>query len=93
MGDDRVMLTHEQAVAMLPDGIHVHTFTCPVPGVLMGADFIREKLIAHMKEHGPVELSGPLATRMGHGMCLKDEHGRLFIATREASELGEEIQS
>jgi hypothetical protein len=78
---DRVMLRHEDAVSMLPDGESVHTFR-NAGSILVGADWDRDELITHMAMHS-VEQAGPAATAMKHGMVLQDRHGWLFIATKE----------
>lgn len=77
--DERVHLTYDQAVALLPPGDRIHTFRGTLP-LMIGADWPREKLLAHIREHG-AELSGPGATGMGHGLALIDSVGLLFIET------------
>ncbi len=69
---------------MLPDGDEVHTFRS-APGMMLGADWDRQTVIAAMAECG-VELSGPMATAMGHGLVLFDPKP-LFIATTAAVEV------
>ena len=81
---ERVVMTFEQAIALLPEGDHIHTFRSS-PGVLIGADWDRENLLLHMQKYPP-ELSGPAATAMHHGMVLIDENGPLFIATMHPKE-------
>lgn len=81
MDDDRVRLTYEDAVAMLPDGDDIHTF---VQGgmALIGADWRRDQIIGEIRRCG-AELSGEQATMMKHGLVITE--GRvspLFIATR-----------
>ena len=80
---ERVVLTTEQVREMLPDGENIHTFRS-TPGVLIGADWDREKLLAHMAQY-PVELSGPAATATHHGLVLIDGSGPLFIATKKST--------
>jgi hypothetical protein len=78
---DRVLLTDEEAIAMLPDGDTVHTFRQSAAGVLIGADWPRERLIAAIREGQP-ELSGGAATGMGHGLAV-GLVGTLFVETRK----------
>ena len=66
---------------MLPDGDSVHTFRNSIPGVMLGADWSREILLAKM-EKSNLELSGPGATGMKHGIVLFDDRGPLFIETK-----------
>lgn len=77
--DERAPLTLDQAVAMLPDRDHIHTFRS-TGMALIGADWPREKLIDAIRDYGS-ELSGPASTRMGHGIVLMDDKGPLFIET------------
>lgn len=84
-GLPREPVSLETAVAMLPDGDTIHTFRSG-PGLLLGADMSRAQIVEAMKAHG-VELSGHTATSMCHGLALRDEHGWLFIATRDAGDV------
>ena len=74
---DRYILTADEAIACLPEGDNVHTMIAN--GIMIGADWTREAVIAHIREHG-AQLGGPVATRMRHGICL-DPRRRLFCAT------------
>lgn len=80
--DERVRLTFDEAVAMLPDGDDIHTFRQAAVGTLIGADWPRADILEHIAKHG-AELSGEHATRMKHGICVL-EGGRvpLWIATK-----------
>lgn len=79
-------LTPEQAEAMLPDGEYVHTFRQARNGMLVGADWSRERLLEAFREHR-VDLSGPTAVSMGHGLIVFDgESSTLFVATKEPSD-------
>jgi hypothetical protein len=79
VSDKRELLTFEQAVAMLPDGEWIHTFSNAAGFVLVGADWSREDVIEAIRTKG-AEKSGPMATGTNHGICLVGE--RLFIETR-----------
>ena len=79
--EDRVVLSFYQAVAMLPDKQEIHTFRLSRVA-LIGADWDRSEIISAIKKYG-VELSGPNASGMGHGMVLTDSNGFLFIETRK----------
>ena len=78
---ERVFIEYEKAIAMLPDGKDIHTFRSTY-GMLMGADFERQKLLEKMKDH-KIELSGEMATAMHHGIVLIDKTGPLFIETEQ----------
>ena len=78
---DRVILTTEQALDYLPEGDYIHTFRSGGM-TLIGCDIKRKEIIKAIETH-EVELSGEMATGMKHGICLVDDHGPLFIATKE----------
>lgn len=79
MSDEtRQKLSFDEAVAMLPDGEKIHTFRQGV--CLIGADWKRDQILEAIREHG-AELSGPLATRMKHGLVIFDPE-TLFIETK-----------
>ncbi len=82
MSDERQTLTPEEAEAMLPDGASIHTFRNPGAGMLIGADRARPEILKALRDFTP-ELSGPAATAMHHGICLRDEVGWLFVETRK----------
>ncbi len=77
--DERVPLSYDQAVAMLPEAERIHTFRGALP-IMIGADWPRAALLDAIRTHG-AELSGPGATGMGHGIVLIDDKGLLFIET------------
>jgi len=68
--NDRVVLTKDQARNMLANGDPVHTFTQR----FVGADWDRAMLLEAI-EHYEFELTGPVATGMGYGMCFQSEPG------------------
>lgn len=82
MSDEREPVTLERALEMIGDGERVHTIRNSAVGVMLGADWDRAGIIAAIEKFG-VELSGPAATSMKHGLVLFDEHGPLFIETLE----------
>lgn len=89
MNDERVLLTDEQAEAMLPDGDAIHTFQQSMTsGVLIGCDLPRARVL-EMIRNGQPELSGETATRMGHGLAVSTGSGHVFVATKkQAAPLG-----
>lgn len=68
------------AIKMLPDGEHIHTFR-NAAGMLLGADWDRKDIIIAIKRYG-VEFSGEQAKAMKHGLVLNDG-SFLFIATKK----------
>lgn len=86
--DERVELTPEQAIAMLPDGEYVHTFY-DLGGTLFGADHGRRSIERSIRDAEKRELAGEAATRMRHGLVLHPKGAKwhselLFVETRES---------
>lgn len=81
MDDNQKFITHDEAIAMLPEGDKIHTYKNPTPGVVLGVDWDRDEIIKCIKKLKP-ELAGHCATKGGHGLCVKDETGYLFIKTK-----------
>jgi hypothetical protein len=91
--EERVELTPEQAIAMLPEGEYVHTFRNSA-GVMMGADHGRVALEKEIHEAERRELAGRIATGMGHGLVLYPKGAQyqrdlLFVATKKESAHGQ----
>lgn len=85
---ERIHLTYDEAVAMLPEGDEIHTF---ISGgmMLIGADWSRESVLELLKTGKP-EKSGEMAAGMGHGLVAfrdvrenGDLYDPLFIKTKE----------
>lgn len=75
-------LDFDEAVKMLPDSDDIHTFRNPPNGMLIGADWHKEKLIVLIKKYG-VQLSGDQARDLGHGLVVKDDMSYIFIETKK----------
>jgi len=81
----RHILTVDEAIGVLADGDEIHTFTAC--GMLVGADWTREAVMAHIREAGGAQLAGPMMAGMGHGLCL--HAGRRLFAATDAGRLAE----
>lgn len=79
--DDRVFLTFEEAVAMLPDGDTIHAFLNPATDVLLGADWSREDVLAGLR-NGKPQLAGSMATSIRHGLVFQRGNEYVFVETR-----------
>lgn len=84
----RTYITTEQAISVLPDGNTVHTFYNPGFG-LVGADWSKEDITDKLRRSDIIELTGPAACGMGHGMCVYNKNTKwqsdiLFVETDEA---------
>ena len=83
----KTYITAEQAISVLPDGDTVHTFYNPGFG-LVGADWSKEDITDKLRRSDIIELTGPAARGMGHGMCVYSKDTKwqsdiLFIETDE----------
>ena len=83
----KTYITTEQAISVLPDGDTVHTFYNPGFG-LVGADWSKEDITDKLRRSDIIELTGPAARGMGHGMCVYNKDTKwqsdiLFIETDE----------
>lgn len=83
----KIYITTEQAISVLPDGDTVHTFYNPGFG-LVGADWSKEDITDKLRKSDIIELTGPAARGMGHGICAYNKDTKcqsdiLFVETDE----------
>ena len=83
----KTYITIEQAISVLPDGDFVHTFYNTGFG-LVGADWSRDDILDKLRSCDIIELTGPAARGMGHGIGAYDkdviyQSDILFIETNE----------
>lgn len=82
--ENRVYLTTEQAIRLLPAGKkEIHTFANPSAGFMLGADLSRERVEKMIDQAEIREISGPTAAGMGHGLCIWLDKRPLFIETEK----------
>jgi hypothetical protein len=76
-----VLLTYDDAVALLPDGDEIRTF---LDGglALIGADWPRADVLALLESTERREVTGPAAQAMGHGLAAFRDGDPVFIETR-----------
>ena len=84
---EKVFLNEEETLSLLPDGDYIHTFLNPGFG-LVGADWERNELVEKIRNSNKLELAGPAARSMGHGLCVystdtKYHDDILFVETDE----------
>ncbi len=83
MSDTSHHLTLPEFTQRLPTGDVIHTIR-QAESTLLGAHWSREDLLAHAALHQDhLELTGPIATRMGHGLLIREPDGILFVAHAE----------
>lgn len=85
MDDERKLVSLEVAVSMLciKPGNKVHTIR-QARHILIGADWGRDNIIEAMRAAPTIDITGEAAQSIGHGLCIHDEHGPLFIETQAA---------
>lgn len=95
----KTYITIEQAISVLPDGDFVHTFYNTGFG-LVGADWSRNDILDKLRRCDIIELTGPAARGMGHGICAYNKNAKyqsdiLFIETDESrvSALEKELEA
>jgi hypothetical protein len=83
--DEIVLLSYEEAVALLPDGDRIHTFLDAGISII-GADWDRAEILALLDRTERREVTGPAAQGSGHGLAAYREDGvPVFIKTRPGS--------
>lgn len=86
MSNSQRFLTAEQALSILPDADCIHTFYNPGLG-LIGADCSRQDITDKINNSDKLELTGPYARGMGHGLAAYNDGAYqsdiLFIETDE----------
>jgi hypothetical protein len=81
MSHYRFHLSYAQALDLLTDDEMIHTFRASGP-MNTGADWQRADVLALIRRYG-AELAGEHASAMGYRLAVIDDHGLLFIRTKE----------
>ena len=90
--DQVVLLSYEEAVALLPDGDQVHTFLDSAVA-LLGADWEREAVLDLVRTTDRREVTGSQAQAMHHGLAAFRPDGiPVFIETRQAEASAQEAR-
>ena len=74
-----IELSFDEAAKLLPEGDTVHTFRNPRLGMMLGADWNREDVLKAMRESDVIQVTGPAAQSMRHGIAINHGGGILFI--------------
>jgi hypothetical protein len=81
MSDEKVILTEEQALAMLPEGDQIHTFRDG--GIaLLGADWDRADLEQAIRVN-KCEVGGKQCQALNHGLVVWTGDRPLFVECRK----------
>ena len=84
MIERKVILKPDEAIAMLSDAEYIHTFRQSMDGALIGADWARQDIMDALKKY-TAELTGEHAQALKHGIAFCDNHGWVFVETKEAT--------
>lgn len=77
MSDEKMMLTPEEAISLLPDGEHVHNYVNPAAGMFIGCDYDRADAEEHIKKAIQREIAGPGCQGMKHGLAVWSDNKRV----------------
>ena len=85
---ERRFINADEAISLLPDGDEIHT-TIQKGMMFIGADWSREDIIDKIQKSGRIEITGPHARAMGHGLALFGKNAKyqsdiLFVETDKA---------
>lgn len=82
--DEIVLLSYDEAVALLPEGDgDIHTFL-DAGITLIGADWRREQVLDLLRATDRREVTGPAAQSMKHGLAaFRADGASVFIETRQ----------
>lgn len=70
MTDEKIMLTADEAIGILPDGEHVHNYVNPSAGMFIGCDYDRADAEKHIRNAIQREIAGPGCQGMKHGLAV-----------------------
>jgi len=79
---DRIFLTPDEALAMLPDRDRIHT-TRRARVISIGCYWDRADIEEAIRQADIREESGPRAARHGYRLAIHNADGMLFIETKE----------
>lgn len=82
MTDEKILLTADEAISLLPEGEYVHNYMNPNSGLFLGCDFDRADAEKHIREAFQREIGGPGCQNMKHGLVVwKTEKEISFFET------------
>lgn len=85
---ERRFINADEAISLLPEGDEIHT-TIQKGMMFIGADWSREDIIDKIQKSERIEITGPRARAMGHGLALFGKNAQyqsdiLFVETDKA---------
>jgi hypothetical protein len=87
MTDEKIILTPEEAISLLPDGGYVHNYINNAPGLFIGCDYDRADAEAHIRKSVQCELTGPHCKRMKHGLAVWSSKTRVSFFETDMAKL------
>ena len=82
--DTERILTHDEALGMIPKTKKVHTYKDGQTGMLFGCDWHQKDLKKELASAAELLRSGPHMSSRGYGLCLWYSDGsQLFVNTRK----------
>ena len=72
MTDDKIILSAEEAISLLPEGQHIHNYKNPGAGLMLGIDFERADAEKHIRKAIQREIGGPGCQAMKHALVVWD---------------------
>jgi len=80
--DDKIILTADEAISLLPDGEHVHNYINNVVNMFIGCDYTRDEAEKHIRAATACEIGGENCKRMKHALVVWSSADSLsFFAT------------
>ncbi len=83
---ETLILTVDEAIAMLPDGESIHTFRASTPNMLVGCDWERQDLLDAIHKTDCLEIGGEMCCGMNHGLVVWTDDNPLFVECREGTD-------
>lgn len=77
MTDEKIILTADEAISLLPPGKYVHNYLNPSAGMFLGCDFDRDDAEKHIRDAVQIEIGGENCQRMKHGLVVWSAENKL----------------
>jgi hypothetical protein len=77
MKDEKILLTADEAISLLPEGEHVHNYVNPAAGIFIGCDYDRADAEKHIRDAIQREIAGPGCQGMKHGLAVWSSEKRV----------------
>ncbi len=75
--EDKLIITADEAISLLPEGDRIHNYANPAGGMFIGVDYSRDEAIKHFREAHGIEIAGPYCKSMGHPIAVWSSNTRV----------------